>query len=369
MERIPFSKPSITQDDIDAVSDVMRSGWLTIGNEVASFEQELAERLGVEYVICVDSCTSALTLAIESYMPFSGKICIPALSFIATANTVVKAGGENNLVFCDVGCDGNINPCKIPKDADIVIPVHYAGQPCNMDDIVFGRTVIEDAAHAFGAMYNNAIVGAASYRDYQTTCCFSFYPTKSMTTGEGGCITTNYKRVADYARSMSLHGLSAGHANRYERSSRNYPVVDQLPGYKMNMTNIAAALGRQQLKRLDSFLARRREIVARYQDELWSTVECLPFADFIGHAWHIFVILVDNRDDVAQKLDSLGIGTGVHYNPPLHLHPWYQRKYGHATGDFPVAERIAKRCLSLPLYPDMTDRQVERVISAVKSVI
>lgn len=359
---IPFSRPDIRKQELDAVQRVFRSGWLTVGREVQAFESQLAHQLGARHVIAVDSCTSALTLTLRTFDPEPDeRAVVPALTFVATANAAYHAGFE--IDFCDVGPDGCIEADQASRSARVVVPVHFAGQACDLKVLwALGLPVVEDAAQALGARFNNRLIGSDS-RSVAT--CFSFYPTKTITTGEGGAVTTPDPELAGRIKTLSLHGLGGAHVQRYERSSLSRPTIGE-PGYKANMTDVEAAIGQVQLARLSGFLERRRDIARRYREGLADQVETLSVRNEAEHAWHLFVVLVEDRDAFVERMAAADIGVGVHYSPPLHLHPFYQERYGHAEGDFPVAERISARCVSLPLWPGMSDEQVETVIQAVR---
>lgn len=380
-DRIPFSRPYIGLEERYAVGRVMDTKWLTIGKEVGDFEHDLGRFCGANHVIATDSCTSALTIALRALAhklrnerPRAPLVAmVPALTFVATANAAVHAG--YNVAFCDVNKSGNIDVDKLREHpvfpaASVIVPVHFAGSPCDLYSLwETGIPIIEDAAHALGAKYHGRTVGSNSP---SIASCFSFYPTKTITTIEGGAITTSGDDtdLLDCMRALSLHGLGMSHANRYKRSSLTRPVVGEYgPGYKANMTDIEAAFGREQLKKMDFILTRRRQYARLYADELRGHVEFLD-TQHDGHAWHIFVILVDNRNVFASRMTNAGIGVGFHYSPIIPAHPYYRTCMGHyEEGDFPVAEMIASRCVSLPLYPELTEEQLFRVIKTVKESI
>jgi len=362
---IPFSRPSIGEEEIEAVTEVLKSGWLTVGPKVKEFEEEVKKYTKAHYVVATDSCTSALTIALRSLLV--SKAVIPALTFVATANAAYNAFYE--VEFCDVGMDGNIDSSKIVSNNQVTVPVHFAGQVCDLEEIkAKSGYVIEDAAHAFGATYKGHYLGATSYSN---GACFSFYPTKNMTTVEGGLLITYFPYIDQVGRSLSLHGLSAGHVERYSeislRSSLNKPMVHMKPGYKANMTDVEASIGIEQLKKLDYFLQPRKKIANIYMDELDGRVK---FLDLNGrdHVWHMFVILVEDRDNFIAKMKERGVGAGIHYSPIIPAHPFYQKLTNYQVGDFPVAEYIASHCVSLPLYPSLTNEEVEKVINTVKEI-
>jgi dTDP-4-amino-4,6-dideoxygalactose transaminase len=367
---IPFSKPSITQEEIDEVNKVLNSSWLTVGPKVKEFESALGKYLGAENVVATDSCTSALTLSSVSLRGGEyARALIPALTFVATANAAYHAGYD--IEFCDVGQDGNLDPSRIDdinllnRNYDLIVPVHFAGQVCDLESISkHGNTLIEDAAHAIGAKYAGVSVGLS---DFSNGACFSFYPTKNMTTAEGGAFVSTNEFLVENVRKLSLHGLDASHINRYERSSLARPVVST-PGYKANMTDVEAAIGIVQMGRLHSFMEKRKRVSSVYMQELEGRVEFLKL-NGRDHVWHMFVIMVDNRDDVVSKLREKGVGAGIHYSPIIPAHPFYAKETNYWVGKYPNAEYISRRCISLPLFNDISDDEVDRVIRSVKELV
>lgn len=358
---IPFSKPSITEEEIQVVSEVLRSGWLTVGDKVKEFEQALREYTGLPGVTATDSCTSSLTMAMISLSGQYQTAVIPALTFIATANAAKKA--FLNVEFCDVRMDGNIDDSLLSDRNYLVVPVHFAGQVCDLDSITAKSAyVIEDAAHAIGATYKGKHIGHST-----NGACFSFYPTKNMTTIEGGAFITTDTRYSEIIKRLSLHGLESSHINRYERSSVSKPIAEMI-GFKANMTNVEAAVGLIQLKRLNSFIEKRKKISEIYRNELKDKVRFLSL-NGRDHVWHMVVGLVDNRDDIVFKARQQGVGLGIHYSPIIPAHPVYQEMTNYKRGQFPVAEYIADSCISLPLYNDITDEEVEKVIEVMKGLL
>lgn len=359
---IPFSKPSITQDEVDAVVEVLNSGWLTIGDKVKEFEKDLSAYTN-QHVVAVDSCTSALTLSMltinDNYR--ENVAVIPALTFIATANAAYNA--FYNIEFCDVGWDGNIDATQLKDRNYLVVPVHFAGQVCDVRAILDKSThVIEDAAHAVGAFSQGKHVGY-----FTDGACFSFYPTKNMTTIEGGAFATTDDRYYNIVKTYSLHGLGSSHITRYERSSVAKPTAEFI-GFKANMTNVEAAIGIVQLRKLNSFIQKRKTIAEIYRTELKNKVQFLKL-NGRDHVWHMVVGLVNNRDDVVSRAKALGVGLGIHYSPIIPAHPVYAEMTGYKRGQFPVAEHIADHCISLPLYNDITDEEVEKVIEVMKGLL
>lgn len=359
---IPFSKPSITQDEINAVIEVLNSGWLTIGDKVKEFERDLGAYTG-QHVAAVDSCTSALTLSMLTINDNfrENTAVIPALTFIATANAAYNA--FYNIEFCDVGWDGNIDAAQLKDRNYLVVPVHFAGQVCDVRAILDKSAhVIEDAAHAIGAFSQGKHVGY-----YTDGACFSFYPTKNMTTIEGGAFATTDDRYFEIVKTYSLHGLGSSHITRYERSSVTKPIAEFI-GFKANMTNVEAAIGIIQLKKLNSFIQKRKKVVEVYKNELKDKIR---FLDINGrdNVWHMVVGLVEDRDSVVAKSKANGVGLGIHYSPIIPAHPVYTEMTGYKKGQFPVAEYIADHCISLPLYNDITEQEVEKVIEVMKGLL
>jgi len=377
--KIPFHLPSIGEEEIAEVVEVLRSGWLTTGPKVRRFEEDFAAYVGAKHAIAVNSCTAALHLALEAVGVGPGdEVILPTYTFAATGEVVTYLGARPVLADCrsdtfniDVA---TVAPLITPK-TKAIIPVHIAGQPCDMDPIMeLAREhqlhVIEDAAHALPAGYKGKMIGAIG-----DLTAFSFYATKPITTGEGGMIVTMRDDHAARMKRMSLHGLSGDAWNRYsDKGHWYYEILDF--GFKYNLTDLAAALGIQQLRRSDDFYKRRREIARMYSEGFSGLDTCVPprEAEYGTHAWHLYILelnlsaLASGRDEVIRALGEKGIGTSVHFIP-LHLHPVYQRSFGYHQGAFPNAERIFERAISLPIYPAMTDAQVGRVIEAVRDTL
>jgi len=371
-----FGKPLITKDEIEEVVSSLRSGWLGTGPKVAKFEDMFREYKKAKYAIALNSCTAALHLSMLSIRIKQGdEVILPAMTFAATANAVIHAGARP--VFCD--CEKstmNIDPKdierKITKKTKLILPVHFAGRPCDMKRImaIAGRyrlKVIEDCAHAIESKYHGK--GTGTFGDLG---CFSFYVTKNITTGEGGMVITDNKEYADRIKILALHGLSKDAWKRFSDSGyRHYQVIDA--GFKYNLTDIQAAIGIHQLPKIEKYWERRQAIWGRYSQALRDLPICLPAKETGNnkHAYHLYTILLKieglgfNRDAFLDKMTKQGIGVGVHYIA-LHLHPYYQKNYGYRRGDFPNAEWISDRTVSIPLSPKLTDKDVERVIKAVR---
>lgn len=370
-DRIPFAVPDITESEINAVVEVLKSGWITTGSRAKEFEQAFGKSVGATHTIMVNSCTAALHLALEAVGVKEGdEVIVPAMTFAATAEVVRYLGAVPVLVDV-LAADHNIDPGMIDRAITprtrAVIPVHFAGVICDMDEIVpmcraRGIRVIDDAAHSFPAQYRGTSVGTLA-----DITCFSFYATKTITTGEGGAATTENVDWADRMRIMSLHGISRDAWKRYMGDGSWYYEI-LAPGYKYNMTDIAAALGCVQLRRANEMLARRAAIAARYdaffreQPEL----ELTKSAADRSHAHHLYVIKLDldalriSRAQFIQELAARGVSTSVHFIP-LHLHPYYRDTYSYRPEQLPVAAQLYERSVSLPIYSRMTDEQVTRV--------
>lgn len=378
-KKIPFHLPSIGEEEIAEVVEVLRSGWLTTGPKVRRFEEDFAAYVGAKHAIAVNSCTAALHLALEAIGVEAGdEVILPTYTFAATGEVVAYLGARPVLADCrpdTVNIDvATVGPLITPK-TKAIIPVHIAGQPCDMDPIMeLAREhqlhVIEDAAHALPATYKKKTIGAIG-----DLTAFSFYATKPITTGEGGMIVTTRDDHAARMKRMSLHGLSGDAWNRYsDKGHWYYEILDF--GFKYNLTDLAAALGIQQLRRSDDFYKRRREIARMYNEGFSGLGTCVPprEAEYGTHAWHLYIVqlnlsaLAGGRDEIIRSLGEKGIGTSVHFIP-LHLHPIYQKSFGYCPGAFPNAERVFERAVSLPIYPAMTDADVGRVIAAVRDTL
>jgi perosamine synthetase len=376
---LPFHLPHIDNQEAQAVLRALRSGWLTTGRETHEFEREFAQEVGARYAVAVNSCTAALHLALEAAGVGPGdEVILPTMTFAASAEVVSYLRATPVLVDSEPDTL-NMDPAKVEQAitarTKAIMPVHFAGHACDMNALLAlarprGIAVIEDAAHAFPSAYHGQMVGAIG-----DMTCFSFYATKTITTGEGGMVTTDNEQVADHIRMMSLHGISKDAWKRYRaEGSWYYEIV--APGFKYNLTDVASALGRVQLSRSPEFWNRRTRIAQRY-DQAFAGLTALrtpTIRSDIKHAWHLYVIqLVDGelnlpRDGVIEALKAEGIGTSVHFIP-LHRHPYYRTTYGYGPADFPVATRAFERMISLPIYSRMSDTDVEDVIDAVTRVV
>jgi dTDP-4-amino-4,6-dideoxygalactose transaminase len=375
---LSFSPPSIGEEEIAEVADTLRSNWITTGPKVARFEAEFAAAVSAPGVLALSSCTAALhtALAVHGVGPGDEVITTP-LTFAATANVVEHVGARP--VLADVEPDTlTIDPARveaaITPRTRAIIPVHYAGHPVDMDPIDalahrHGLLVLEDAAHALPAAYRGRSVGSGA-----NPVAFSFYATKNLTTAEGGMLTGEPAFV-ERARILSLHGMSRDAWRRYDKGgSWRYEVL--APGFKYNMTDIQAALGLCQLRKLTAFQERRRAIVRLYGEGLRDVgaIELPAERPDVEHAWHLYVVrlrpgaLRIGRDQFISELAARNIGTSVHFIP-IHLHPYYRRRYGYRPTSFPVAYHHFRRMISLPLHPRLSDQDVADVIQAARDVV
>ena len=376
---IPFHLPDIGEEEIQSVVETLRSGWLTTGIKTKQFEKEFAAWIGAPHAVAVNSCTAALHLALEAVGVTAGdEVIVPTMTFAATAEVVHYCRALPVLVDCKsdtFNIDVEAIEQAISPKTKAIIPVHFAGQPCEMDRILEmaqsrNIKVIEDAAHALPAKYRGKMVGTLG-----DIACFSFYATKTMTTGEGGMATTENSEWAERMRILSLHGISRDAVNRYTPEGSWYYEICY-PGYKYNLTDIAAALGIPQLHKCDRFGTIRQRYATLYNEGFKEIPEItIPYvAEDVEHAWHLYVIQLDlerlriGRNEMIDLLKQQGIGTSVHFIP-LHLHPYYSNNTTYAQKNFPVANQAFKRIISLPIYPRMTDAEVQRVIEVVTRLI
>jgi len=374
---LPFHRPSIGEEEIEAVTAVLRSGWLTTGAEAHAFEEEFARAVSAPHALALNSCTAALHLALEASGIRAGdEVLVPTMTFAATAEVVCCLNAKPVLVDC---CSDTLNIDPAAAAAAVgprtraMIPVHYAGQPADLDALAMlarqrGLALIEDAAHAFPAAWRGRPIGS-----HGNLTCFSFYATKNISTGEGGMVTGFDEEAMRRMRRMSLHGISHDAWKRYTaEGSWFYEIEDA--GYKYNLTDIAAALGRVQLRRATAMRARRRMLADSYAAALsdLEAVEIPRAQPDSEHAWHLYPIRLRleqlrlDRAAFIAELRALNIGASVHFIP-LHLHPFYRRQ-GWRPEQFPVASREFARLISLPLYSEMTDQDLERVAHAVRDI-
>ncbi|MEM2045646.1 MAG: DegT/DnrJ/EryC1/StrS family aminotransferase [Candidatus Bathyarchaeia archaeon] len=369
--QIPFHKPYITEEEISEVVDSLKSGWLTMGPKTIEFEKRFRDYIFEQdngFAISFNSATAALHIALKAIGLKEGdEVILPTNTFIATAEVVTYFNAIP--VLCDIEEDThNIDVSKIEglitRRTKAIIPVHFGGQPCDMDEIMelakkYNLKVIEDAAHALPAWYKGRKIGTIG-----DITCFSFYATKTLCTGEGGMATTKDERYARILKINRLHGIDRDAWDRYTlKGSWYYEVVDN--GYKYNTTDINAALGIAQLKKLEWMWQRREEIAKRYTEIFQGTKVIPPVVkpDRVT-AWHLYVIKVNNRDELIEKLKGDGIGASVHFIP-VHKHPYYREKYGYRDEDFPVANKVFSMSLSLPIYPGLRNEEVDYIAERV----
>jgi dTDP-4-amino-4,6-dideoxygalactose transaminase len=401
---VPFARPDVGEDTANAVRDVILSGWLTTGERCRELEEAFAQAVGARYAVALNSCTAALHLSLEALGVQAGDLVITSPYTFASTAEVIRYF-DAVPVFVDIdqatfnmsierleatidGLESGDQSFLPPALRDAVearapvavMPVHVGGVPCDLERIyklaaTHGFGVVEDAAHAFPSSYESRAVGMTTDTEVPSTVCFSFYATKTITTGEGGMLVTDDESIADRVRLMSLHGMSRNAWTRRDGdNSWSYEIV--APGYKYNMTDVAATLGLGQLARVDVMRDRRAAIAGRYNESFSqsSALEAPTVPDNIESACHLYMLrgrfdrLAIGRDRLADDLQSRGIGTSVHFIP-LHLHGYYREKYGYDPNDFPVATREFEREISLPIYSGMTDAEVERVIEAVRDIV
>ena len=373
-DRVEFYRHNLGEEEKQRVLAALDSLVLTTGETVAEAEGALADYLGTEHVVCLDSCTAALHLAlIAAGVDPGDEVIVPAMTFIATANAVVTAGATP--VFADVdpntGClTVDTIAGRVTERTRAVIPVHLYGLLCDMEALcTFAErrdlVLIEDSAHCVEARRGNIRPGSRSL-----AACLSFYATKAVTCGEGGAIATNDAALARRVRRLSLHGMTTSAAQRHGRQYRHWDMEEF--GWKCNLDNIRASLLIPQIRKLDARCRRRREIAARYEDA-FANVQGVHYPKVAEEEWsarHLFTIWVDatGRDEILAGLQERGIGVAVNYRA-VHLRRYYAERFGYRRGDLPVAESIGDRTISIPLYPRLTDEEVERIIEAVKETV
>jgi len=376
-EFLSFSVPTIGEEEINEVVDTLKSGWITTGPKTKLFEDKLKNYTGAKFALAVNSCTAALHLSlIAAGIEKGDEVITSPLTFVSTANVILYLRAKP--VFVDIdentfNMDVNLIESKITEKTKAIIPVHYAGHPCDMDKIneiakKHNLIVIEDAAHAIGSEYKNEKIGKNG-----DLVCFSFYPIKNMTTGEGGAIMTNNEDFAKKIDVLRLHGIAKDAWKRYtSKGSWYYEVVDL--GYKYNLTDMQSALGLHQIDKLDNFIERRNKLVEIYEENFKdvSEIKTQKVSSDIKHARHIYPILINNlkinRAEFIKRLTGLNVGTSMHFIP-VHLHPYYRKSFGYKEGDFPIAEKVYNNLITLPLYPRLSEEDVNYVVSAVKKII
>lgn len=375
---LPFALPDTDTTEIEAVAETIRTGWITTGPKTKQFEAAFAVKVGAPHAIAVNSCTAAIHLALEAIGLQAGdEVLTTPYTFAATAEVIRYFNARP--VFVDVVPDTlNLDPtcveAAITSRTRVIMPVHIAGLPADMDAILavarrHNLRVIEDAAHAFPSEYHGRMIG-----NIGDITCFSFYATKTITTGEGGMLTTANAAWAEHCRVMSLHGISKDAWKRYTaEGSWYYEII--APGYKYNMTDVAAAMGLAQLAKAETMWQKRKAIAARFNQAFGPVpkLQIPPDRTDCRHAWYLYVLrlnldrLTIGRDRFIEELKQRNIGVSVHFIP-LHIHPYYRETYGYKPEDFPVAYREYLREISLPIYSKMSDQDVQDVINAVTEI-
>lgn len=378
-EFIPFHSADVGEEEAKAAADVIRSGWLTMGPRTIEFEQKFASYVGAKHAVGVNSCTAGLHLSLDAIGLKEGdEVLVPTNTFTATAEVVSYFKAKPVLVDVD-----EVSLCIDPLDAErritprtrAILPVHFAGQACDMDaiqDLAQRRKlrVIEDAAHSLPARYNGVRIGAIS-----ELTAFSFYATKTLTTGEGGMVTTDNEAFANRMRMMRLHGIAGDAWKRHSvEGSWYYEVMN--PGYKYNLTDIQSAIGIVQLGKCDQMNLARQEIASRYNDAFANqpSLEVPRIYSNRQTSWHLYVLRLNleqlsiTRNEMIEQLKTRGIKISIHFIP-LHMHPYYETEYGYRKRDFPVASAQYQRYLSLPIFPKMTVEQTDYVIKSILEII
>lgn len=385
---LPFALPDTDHLEIEQIREAVTSGWITTGPKTKQFETEFSARIGVKHAIAVNSCTAAMHLALEAIgLQRGDEVITTPYTFAASAEVIRYFDAKPVLADINAGCF-NIAPQLIERAITprtrAIIPVHVAGLPCELDDICeiaekHDLAIIEDAAHAFPACYKGRKIGASPVTEVgkpleRHAACFSFYATKTITTAEGGMICTDNDDIADRCRIMALHGISRDAWKRYTAEGNwFYEII--APGYKYNMTDVAAAMGLAQLSKAERMWQRRVEIAHRFSEAFKNEPALIiPVnRDDCQHAWHLYQLrlnlgaLTIDRAQFVQALKEMNIGVSVHFIP-LHIHPYYRETYGYKPEDFPVALREYEREVSLPIYSKMSDEDVQDVIDAVISI-
>jgi perosamine synthetase len=391
---LPFALPDFDESEFREVREVLESGWLTTGPKTKQFEENFRTFVGAKHAIALNSCTAAMHLALESIGLSRNDLVITTPYTFAATGEVIRYF-DAIPIFVDIEPDTlNLDPKKLRETIEAsstreriraIIPVHFAGQPCDMDPICevasqYNIAVIEDAAHSFPASYKGRRIGIPLKDGIRNLTCFSFYATKTITTGEGGMITTEDDELAERCRIMSLHGISRDAWKRYTaEGSWYYEII--APGFKYNMTDLASAVGLAQLVKAERMLARRKEIAAIYS-RAFSEIPELEIPSVrsnVEHAWHLYVLRLHlerfqtsstarPRDLFIQELREQNIGCSVHFIP-LHIHPYYRDTYGFSPQDFPIAYAEYQRSLSLPIYSRMSDQDVDDVVSFVRKIV
>ena len=373
--QIPFHKTHTTNEEIEAVTNAIKSGWLTMGPKCVEFEEKFSDYISSQFAVSLNSATAALHLALKAVgLKRGDEVILPTNTFVATAEVVTYFDAVP--VLCDIEEDThNIDVSKVealitPK-TKVIIPVHFAGQPCDMEELYllakkYNLNIIEDAAHAIPSSYKGVKIGALKQTDIT---CFSFYATKTLSTGEGGMATTNREDYAKNIKVNRLHGINRDAWDRYTtKGAWFYDIIDN--GNKYNTTDINASLGIVQLKKQDELRAKRQKIAQRYNEAFKDSSKIiLPvIKEDRETSWHLYVVKIKERDEAIEKLKALGIGCSVHFIP-VHKHSYYKKKYGYQDENYPIANRVFETSLSLPIYPDMSSEEIEYIIKNLLDIV
>jgi len=366
---IPYGRQSIDADDIRAVAEVLQSDFITTGPKIAEFEKAICDFTGAKFAVAVSSGTAALHCAMFAAGIRPGdEVIVTPMTFAASSNAILYCGGTP--VFADVLPDSLlIDPAevakKITKRTKAVVAVDYAGQPCDYDALrnictKNGLLLISDACHSLGGGYRNRKVGTLA-----DMTVFSFHPVKHVTTGEGGMIATDNSDFAARMRAFRGHGITTDYRQREEKGSWFYEMVEL--GYNYRITDFQCALGISQLKKLPGWISRRQEIAEIYDSSFKNNQSIIPVAKSpnISHAYHLYVVRIEGRDQAYTKLRNAGIGANVHYIP-VHLHPYYKKNLNTHEGLCPVAEAAYNRIISIPMFPGLTDKDLTYIIATIK---
>lgn len=376
---LPFALPDIGEAEIAEVVDSLRSGWLTTGPKAKRFESAFAEFVGANTALAVNSATAGMHLALEAIGVGPGdKVVVPVYTFTATAEVVRYLGADP--IFVDVEPDTcNMDVSALEQalqrhpEVKAIMPVHFAGHPCKVKQIYtlaqqYSVRVVEDAAHAFPTEYEGQFIGG-----FGDIAVYSFYVTKTLATGEGGMVVCREPELVPRMSAMRLHGINRDVFDRYTSNKPSWYYEVVAPGFKYNMTDLAASIGLHQLARAEEMRRAREDIAKAYMDAFSGSGLVLPSVQSYctKHSWHLFVIQLPdsvNRDEFIQEMADKGVGTSVHFIP-LHLQPYWRDRYALDPKDFPVADSVFKKVVSLPIYPRMSSGDVSRVIDAVHSLL
>lgn len=374
-----FGSPDIGKKEIQEVVHSLETGWLGTGPKVARFEEMVKECIGTKYALALNSCTAGLHLSLMACGVGPGdEVITTAMTFGATANVIEHTGAKP--VLCDIKLPSmNIDPEQIKKKitsrTKVIMPVHMAGRPCDMDEITrlakdHKLKIVEDAAHAFGAEYKGKKIGTIG-----DLTAFSFYVTKNLITGEGGMVTTDVQEYSEFIQLYALHGMSKGAWKRYSDEGYKHYLIEA-PGYKYNMMDLQAAIGIHQLEDFDKHQAKRKEVWGEYNKRLANLPIQLPAEpdQDTTHAYHLYTILLDlarldvDRDTILEALKAENVGAGVHFIA-IPLHPYYKEKYGFIRGDFPNSEFVSDRTISIPFSSKLTKNDIDDVVNALSKIL